>query len=103
MRTTASNEKDGMPIIKLMQSGQVTLPAELRKRFRLSSGDYLEAEATDRGILLKPVTVVDREKAWDELMAIIDEDKWVGPEPRPSPEEEEGMIFEEVEAFRHRS
>ncbi len=91
-----------MALVKLMQSGQVTLPAELRKRFKLSSGDYLEAEATDRGILLRPVAVVDRKKAWDGLMAIIDEDKWIGPEPRPSPEEEEEQIYEIVREFRER-
>ncbi len=102
MPTTTPDRKDEMALVKLMQSGQVTLPAELRKRFKLSSGDYLEAAATDEGILLRPVTVVDREQAWRRLLEIVDEDKWIGPEPRPSPEAEEEQIFEIVREFRDR-
>ena len=52
------------------------------------------------GILLRPVAVVDRQKARRELMAIVERDKWIGPEPRPSPEEEEQFIFDEVAAAR---
>ncbi len=100
MSTTTPAKKAEMPLVKLMQSGQVTLPAELRKQFRLGAGDYLEAAATKEGILLRPVAVVDREQAWEGLMAIIDEDKWIGPEPRPSPEEEEEAIFQVVEEYR---
>ena len=33
-----------------------------RKKFNLVEGDFLEAEAVEKGILLKPVTVVEREK-----------------------------------------
>jgi hypothetical protein len=32
----------------------------MRKKFHLSEGDYLKAEATGAGILLKSVTVVER-------------------------------------------
>jgi hypothetical protein len=52
--------------------------------------------------MLKPVAVVDRAAAWKRLMAIVDEDKWIGPEPRPSPEEEEQAIFDTVAEFRAR-
>ena len=48
---------------------QVTLPPELRKKFNLADGDYLEA--VDDGILLKPVTVVERNKAWDRLFDVM--------------------------------
>ncbi len=91
-----------MPLVRLLRTGQITLPAELRRRFKLDAGDYLEAAATEEGILLKPVSVVDREQAWRRVLEIVEEDKWIGPEPRPSPEEEEEQIFEAVEAFRHR-
>ena len=91
-----------MPLVRLLRTGQVTLPAELRRRFKLGAGDYLEVAATDEGILLKPVTVVDREKAWRQVLEIVEEDKWIGPEPRPSPDDEEEQIFEIVREFRER-
>jgi hypothetical protein len=47
------------------------------------------------------VSVVDRKAARRDLREILAEDKWIGPEPRPSPEEEEQMIFDEVAAARN--
>jgi AbrB family looped-hinge helix DNA binding protein len=44
-----------MTLVKILRSGRITLPAELRKLFNLREGDSLEAEATKEGILLKPV------------------------------------------------
>jgi AbrB family looped-hinge helix DNA binding protein len=52
-----------MALLKLRRFFQLTLPAELRKQFHLTEGDYLEAEADEQGILLKPVRVVERKKA----------------------------------------
>lgn len=46
-----------MPLLKIKRSAQVTLPLELRQRFHLAEGDYLDAEARPEGILLKPVAV----------------------------------------------
>lgn len=56
-----------MGLLKLRKFAQVTLPADLRKKFNLTEGDFLEAEAVEKGILLKPVTVVEREKAWNQV------------------------------------
>ncbi len=95
-------ESKAMALVRMLRTGQITLPAELRRRFKLGAGDYLEAAATEEGILLKPVTVVDREKAWRRVLEIVEQDKWIGPEPRPSPEEEEEQIFEAVREFRER-
>jgi AbrB family looped-hinge helix DNA binding protein len=100
--TDTTQEYKIMALVRLLRTGQVTLPAELRRRFKLGAGDYLEAAATDEGILLRPVSVVDREKAWRQVLEIVEEDKWIGPEPRPSPEEEEQQIYDIVEEFRHR-
>ena len=88
-------------LVKVRRAAQITLPAEARQRLGIREGDYLEAEVTDKGVLLKPVSVVEREKAWEELMEIVDTPKWREPMTL-SPEEEEEMIFEEVEAFRDR-
>jgi AbrB family looped-hinge helix DNA binding protein len=52
-----------MALLKIIRSNQITLPAELRKQFDLFEGDYVDAQATTEGILLKPVSIVDRQKA----------------------------------------
>jgi hypothetical protein len=44
--------------------------------------------------------VVDRTKAWDDLMAIIDQPKWRGPGPEPSDDELLELADEEVHALR---
>jgi AbrB family looped-hinge helix DNA binding protein len=90
-----------MALVRVLRTGQVTLPAELRRKFRLNEGDLLEAAETEGGILLKPVSVVDREKAWKQIREAQQSVRYIGPEPRPRPDEEERLIFEAVEAARH--
>src|ERR1051325_3282351 len=93
-------ESSSMALVKLLRGGQLTLPAEARKALHLADGDYLEAELVEGGVMLKPVAVVDRTKAWDRLMAIIDEPKWRGPGPEPSDDELLAMADEAVHALR---
>jgi AbrB family looped-hinge helix DNA binding protein len=50
-------------LLRVLRAGQITLPIELRRQARISEGDYLEAAATEEGILLKPVSVMSREDA----------------------------------------
>ena len=52
-----------MPLVKVKEKFQVTIPTTLRKAVRLSVGDLLEAEAKGNTIVLKPKAVVDRESA----------------------------------------
>jgi AbrB family looped-hinge helix DNA binding protein len=91
-----------MALVRLLRGGQVTLPADVRQKLKLAQGDYLEAEVVESGVLLKPVSVVERERAWQRLQEAQRSVRYVGPQPRPDPDEEEQMIFEEVEAFRHK-
>jgi AbrB family looped-hinge helix DNA binding protein len=88
-----------MALVRLLRGGQVTLPADVRQKLKLAQGDYLEAEVVENGVLLKPVSVVEREKAWDDLVEIINEPKWREP-PTMSPEEEEEWITAEAKAAR---
>ncbi len=83
-----------MTLVKLLRGGQMTLPAEARKALRLKEGDYLEAEIVGGTLKLRPVAVVDRQHAWRRVIATVDRDKWIGPEPRPDAEEEERRIFD---------
>ncbi len=88
-----------MTRVRLLRGGQVTLPAEARRKLKLAEGDYLEAELVETGVLLKPVSAVEREQAWDELIQIIDEPKRRAPTTMTADEEEE-WIAEEIKAAR---
>jgi AbrB family looped-hinge helix DNA binding protein len=102
MTKALSEENKIMTLVRLLRGGQVTLPAETRRALKLSEGDYLEAEVVEgKGLLLRPVSVTSREQAWQQIREAQASVRYVGPEPRPSPEEEERMIFEAVEAARH--
>lgn len=89
-----------MALMKVTRNGQVTLPAEARRKLRLDEGDYLEAEVVGTSIVLTPKAVVDREAAWDDLMAIVERPKWRGPGPEPSEDETMEMIVDEIHAMR---
>lgn len=86
-----------MALVKVLRSGQVTLPAGVRAKLQVKQGDYLEAEVVEEGLLLKPVSMVEREKAWQRLLDAPKHVRYVGPEPRPSPEEEEQMVYDLLE------
>lgn len=88
-----------MALVRVLRGGQVTLPAALRRKLKLAEGDYLEAEVIESGLLLKRVSDVERERAWDELMQIIDEPKRRDATTM-TPEEEEDWIAEEIKAAR---
>jgi AbrB family looped-hinge helix DNA binding protein len=89
-----------MALVKVGRAGKVTLPAPIRRQLEIAEGDRLEAEVVDGGVLLKRVTEAQQRKAWEAIQRIVDRPKWRAP-PDMGPEEEERMIFEEVEKLRH--
>ena len=99
-RIVQPEEARAMPLTKMTRNGQVTLPAEARRKLRLAEGDYLEAEVVGASIVLTPKTLVDREQAWDDLMAIVERPKWRGPGPEPSEDETMEMIVDEIHDMR---
>src|SRR5919108_6632780 len=104
MSTEAYNFAEGsdhyMALLKILRSSQITLPAELRRQFGLAEGDYLEAQAVKEGILLKPVNVVDRQKAGQALTQLLDRVHAKQPASKLSAREQEEWIAHEVKAFR---
>lgn len=52
-----------MPLVKVKDKYQVTLPASLRRKAGLAVGDLLEATVEGKKITLSPKSVVDRELA----------------------------------------
>jgi len=49
-----------MPLVKIKDKFQVTIPASIRKAVELDIGDLLEVELRKDGILLIPKTITDR-------------------------------------------
>lgn len=67
-----------MALVKVRRAAQITLPREIRDAAHLHEGDYLEAQLTDEGILLRPVRIGSREPSPEqeaEILAVIDEER----------------------------
>ena len=47
-----------MPLVKVKRHCQITLPATMRKKFKIDEGDYLEIDDKGGTIVLKPVRLV---------------------------------------------
>jgi len=66
-----------MPLVKVKEKYQVTLPTEVREKAGLAVGDLLEVEVKGKKITLTPKSLVDRELA----LALEDYEKgrFIGP------------------------
>jgi AbrB family looped-hinge helix DNA binding protein len=49
-----------MPWAKILRSGQVTLPKEVRERLNLKEGDILDFEITEGGVMLRAKELVSK-------------------------------------------
>lgn len=62
-----------MPLVKIKEKYQVTLPAAIRERLALKVGDLLEVNLlNDKDIVFKPKTLIDKNQAWERLMAVLE-------------------------------
>ena len=89
-----------MSLVQLKRAAQLTLPSELCKQFNLKEGDYLEAEAVEDGILLKPVVFIERQEAWEQVRAVLDRVHAKLPLSDKSPLEQEEEITRIIKALR---
>ncbi len=67
-----------MALVKVRRAAQITLPREIRDAAHLAEGDYLEAELTRDGILLRPVSIGNREPSPEqeaEILAVVDQER----------------------------
>ncbi|MDO8668426.1 MAG: AbrB/MazE/SpoVT family DNA-binding domain-containing protein [bacterium] len=53
-----------MPLIKVKQNYQITLPSGLRKHLNITIGDYMEVEVKGDELILKSVKVVPADQAY---------------------------------------
>ena len=89
-----------LPLVKVKEKFQITLPAELREALHLAVGDLLEATIQDNVIVLKPKVVVDRAQARQELITVMDRVHAKLPPSTQDPKEEEEEIAREIKAYR---
>jgi AbrB family looped-hinge helix DNA binding protein len=59
-------------LVRIQEKGQVTLPAEFRRRLGLKKGDLVLVEETPDGVLITPQEIVAL-KALDEIGAALKE------------------------------
>ncbi len=67
-----------MALVKVRRAAQITLPREIRDAAHLEEGDYLEAQLTDEGILLRPVRIGSRAPSPEqeaEILAVVDQER----------------------------
>jgi AbrB family looped-hinge helix DNA binding protein len=89
-----------LPLVKVKEKFQITLPAELREALHLAVGDLLEATIQDNVIVLKPKIVVDREHAWAKIEHAMASVKDLAPNPQQSLQEQEEEIAEVIKEYR---
>src|ERR1051326_3898581 len=89
-----------LPLVKVKEKFQITLPVELREALHLAVGDLLEATIQDNVIILKPKVVVDRVQAWAKIEQAMASVKDRAPDPQQSPQEQEEEIAEIIKEYR---
>ena len=89
-----------MPLVKVKEKFQITLPAELRQALHLAVGDMLEATVEQDKIVLTPKAVVDRTAAWDRVIAVLDRVHAQLPPSDKDPKEEEEEITQMIKEYR---
>ena len=88
--------------VRVRRLAQLTLPAEVRRALNVQEGDYLEAKIVKEGVLLKPVAVVERKRAWKAILGATSQVRDLKPSPKKSNQEEEEQIAEMVKEFRRK-
>src|ERR1700685_3417867 len=89
-----------MTLMRVRRAAQLTLPADVRQALNVQEGDYLEAEIVKGGVLLKPVSVVERKRAWKRIEKTVANVRDNNADPGADNRVEEEAIAEEVKAYR---
>jgi len=81
---------------RVLRSGQVTFPKEVRNSLNLKEGDILDFELKDSMVIVRPKTLVDKKKSafWKMLDRMHEKLK------DEDPEEIEKAIAEAIEGVR---
>ena len=91
-----------MALMRVRRLAQLTLPAEVRRALNVQEGDYLEAKIVKGGVLLKPVAMVERKRAWEGILHATSQVRDLKPDSSKSNKEEEEAIAESIKEFRRK-
>jgi AbrB family looped-hinge helix DNA binding protein len=91
-----------MTLMRIRNAAQLTLPADVRKALNVKEGDYLEASVVNGGVLLKPVSVVERDRAWRGIVKATGKVMQRNPRSKKDDLSDERSIAREVKASRRR-
>lgn len=91
-----------MTLMRVRRAAQLTLPAEVRQALNVQEGDYLEAQIVEGGVLLKPVSVVERTRAWQRIEDTLSRVRDIAPDSQEDNTAEEQKIADEVTEHRHK-
>lgn len=53
-----------MNLLKITTNGQITLPAEIRKKWHCDVGSYVKIDFEDNELKIRPVVVTDPNQSW---------------------------------------
>ncbi|MBI2305300.1 MAG: AbrB/MazE/SpoVT family DNA-binding domain-containing protein [Chloroflexi bacterium] len=81
-------------LVRIQEKGQVTLPADIRRKLGLKKGDLVAIIETDEGALITPQEVIAT-KALDRIGQILKEKGLTLEELIESGREERGHLIEE--------
>ncbi|MCK4639767.1 MAG: AbrB/MazE/SpoVT family DNA-binding domain-containing protein [Candidatus Marinimicrobia bacterium] len=69
-----------MTLTRVKKNFQITLPNQIRKKYKISVGDYITIDEEGRKIVIKPVKIIDSDqeyfysREWQEKEAGADRD-----------------------------
>jgi len=91
-------EKEAMPLVKVIRNGQITIPKEFRNSLKIKDGDLLEIERSGFGFFVKPKVVLDKDEAMEKFMNGVAQirEKMKGADP----EEVDAAIADAVRAAK---
>lgn len=68
-----------MPLVKLKEKGQVTIPAAVREQISAHKGDVFEIAVANGNIVLKPQDIVSRKRTpATRVKKGVDISSWIG-------------------------
>ena len=89
-----------MTLMRVRKAAQLTLPADVRRALNVQEGDFLEAQMVEGGVLLKPVAMVERDRAWQGIVHATAQVTDLEPNPHEDIAAEEERIALDVKASR---